>query len=39
LGTTAAFAAGYQIGTGIFLHIFAAFFGSVVVWEFYLLFT
>jgi hypothetical protein len=34
-----AFAARYKIGTGIFLHIFAALFGSVVIWEFYLLFT
>jgi len=30
-----AIAARYQIGTGIFLHIFAALFGSVVIWEFY----
>ena len=27
----------YRIGTGILLHVFAAFFGSVVIWEFYLL--
>jgi hypothetical protein len=33
-----AFLTRYRIGTDIFLHIFAAFFGSVVVWEFYLLF-
>ena len=33
-----AFSTRYRIGTDIFLHIFAAFFGSVVVWEFYLLF-
>jgi hypothetical protein len=33
-----AFSTRYRIGTDIFLHIFAAFFGSVVIWEFYLLF-
>lgn len=27
----------YRIGTGMLLHVFAAFFGSVVIWEFYLL--
>ena len=27
----------YRIGTDVFFHIFAAFFGSVVLWEFYLL--
>ncbi len=27
----------YRIGTGMLLHVFTAFFGSVVIWEFYLL--
>jgi len=27
----------YRIGTDVFFHIFAALFGSVVLWEFYLL--
>ena len=27
----------YRIGAGMFFHIFAAFFGGVVIWEFYLL--
>ncbi|MBR9985857.1 MAG: hypothetical protein KFF68_08105 [Desulfosarcina sp.] len=27
----------YRLSTGMLLHIFTAFFGSVVVWEFYLL--
>ena len=27
----------YRISTGMLLHVFAAFFGSVVIWEFYLL--
>ena len=27
----------YRIGTGMLLHVFAAFFGSVVIWELYLL--
>ncbi len=27
----------YRIGTGMLIHVFAAFFGSVVIWEFYLL--
>ena len=34
-----AFSTRYRIGTDIFLHIFAALFGSVAVWEFYLLFA
>jgi len=33
-----AFSTRYRVSTDIFLHLFAAFFGSVVVWEFYLLF-
>ncbi len=27
----------YRLSTGMLLHVFAAFFGSVVIWEFYLL--
>ncbi len=27
----------YRLSTGILLHVFTAFFGSVVIWEFYLL--
>ena len=27
----------YRIGTGMLLHVFSAFFGCVVIWEFYLL--
>lgn len=27
----------YRIGTGMLIHVFTAFFGSVVIWEFYLL--
>ena len=27
----------YRIGTGMLLHVFTALFGSVVIWEFYLL--
>jgi len=27
----------YRIGAGILFHVFAAFFGCVVIWEFYLL--
>ena len=27
----------YRIGAGMLLHVFTAFFGSVVIWEFYLL--
>ena len=33
-----AFSTRYRVGPDIFFHIFAAFFGSVVVWEFYLFF-
>lgn len=29
----------YRICTGMLLHVFTAFFGSVVIWEFYLLFV